>query len=577
MTGLPSGAPTTTYHDRSGEPIPPKVVLQLEKIFGEGEIEFVEEPALGAESKTQIGRVIFRTDALHQRLQDSLVLRRLLTPGDRVTPYVLLDQGQAPLSAHSYVNNLIPPVEALDVAPDPVDEKMVLQAEADAADVRIFVPQVADDQIKLLSPLAGKGGVWHDRAGRPRTSGDWAQVAVNALASKFSAGRYAKKLDDMRGDTITAILAPAGRSIDLTFAQRIAQEHHLNMSAVEEDRIRPNEKSPRKVGMAFHTRPFDEALKTSEGDLLRWRLLRSSAMTRQGLARVRAGLSVFVLPSGTEIRREEGQPLERYISERAGPIVVDGKKAAWSVMIEVPKRVGMERAMAPDVVKELLTFDGAEALRQRIVPVTYVEVPGGGTKKVVGAAEEIVMGVGMPALEFRRRLYTDPAFAQYMLKAHDLARGLDRDQNKAAIEAEVNATARLPGRNVDRETWDAKALRKKLETRAAEGLQVTEIDHLSKLHGPTPLPAFVKSIEEKGPDAIIGEEKDLRRTSRRFDPGTFARWVLLVLMLAMMGTGVCAIFQFKGAAEQIKRRRDGDAPPPPAATVERRAPPRAAD
>ncbi len=576
MTGLPPSAPTTSFRDRSGEPIPSAIVVQLGNIFSEAEIEFVAGPAGGAESKPQVSRVIFHTDALHRRLHDSLVLRRLLTQGDRATPYVLADRGKEPRSAHAYVNDLIPPVEALDVAPDPVDEKIAQKAEADAVEVRIFVPLVADDQIKLLSPLAGKGSVWHDRSGRPLTSGDWIQLAVNALASKFSAGRYEKKLDEMRGETITVILAPVGRSIDLTFAQRIAEEHHLNMSAVEEDRIRPNERSRRKVGMAFHTRPFDEALKTSEGNLLRWRLLRSSAMTRQGLARARAGLSVFVLPSGTEIRREDGQPLERYISERAGPIVVDGKKAAWSVMIEVPKRVGMDRAMAPDIVKELLTFDGAEALRHRSVPVTYVEVPGGGTKKVVGAAEDLVTGVGIPALEFRRRLFTDPMFAQYMLKAHDLARGLDRDQNKVAIEAEVNATARLPGRNVDRETWDAKALRKKLENRAAEGIQVTEIDHLSKLHGPTPLPAYVKAIEEKGPDAIIGEEKDLRRAPRRFDSGTFARWVLLVLMLAMMGTSVCAIFQFNRAAHEIKRRRDGDTAPP-AAPVEKTSPPRAAD
>ncbi len=568
MTGLSPGTPTTSYHDRSGEPIPPKLLLQLEKIFGEAEIEFVWQASGEVESKRSVSRVIFRTEVLYERLRDSLVLRRLLTQGDQVTPYILFDQGKAPRSAYAYVNELIPPVEELGVAPDPVDEKIAQQVEADAAEVRIFVPHVADDRIKLLNPLAGKGGVWHDRSGRPLTSGDWVQVAVNALASKFSAGRYEKKLEAMRGDTITVILAPAGRSIDVTFAQRIAEEHHLNMSVVEEDRILPNERSPRRVGMAFHTRPFDEALKTSEGDLLRWRLLRSSAMTRQGLARERTGLSVFVLAPRAEISREHGQPLERYVSERAGPIVVDGKKAAWSVMIEVPKRVGMERAMAPDVAKELLSFDGAEALRHRSVPVTYVDVPGGGTKKVVGAAEEMVTGVGIPALEFRRRLYTDPAFAQYMLKAHDLARGLDRDQNKAAIEAEVNATARLPGRNVDRESWDAKALRKKLENRVAEGLQVTEIDHLSKLHGPTPLPAYVKAIEEKGPDAIIGEEKDLRRTPRRFDSSTFARWVLLILMLAMMGTGLCAISQFNQAAHEIKRRRDGDAAPP-AAPVEK--------
>ena len=74
-------------------------------------------------------------------------------------------------------------------------------------------------------------------------------------------------------------------------------------------------------------------------------------------------------------------------------------------------------------------------------------------------------------------------------------------------------------------------------------------------------------------DAIIGEEKDLRRTPRRFDSSTFARWVLLVLMLAMMGTGLCAISQFNQAAYEIKRRRDGDAAPPPARPVEKPAPP----
>ncbi len=554
---MPPGALATSFYDRSGEPVPAALMLQLGKIFAEAEIEIVPQPGANAESKPKVGRVIFRTDALHQRLRDSLVLRRLLTHGDQATPYVLLDDGREPRSAFLYVNDLIPKVDELDVAPDPVDEKIAQQAEADAADVRIFVPQVADDQIKLLSPLAGKGGIWHDREGRPRTSGDWAQAAANSLASRLSAGRYSKRLDALRGDTITVIVAPAGRSIDLTFAHRIAEEHHLNLSAVEEDRIRPNEKSPRKVGMAFHTRPFDEALKTSEGDLLRWRLLRSAAMTRQGLARSAAGLTIFVLPAGAEIRRSEGLPLERYISEHVGPIVVDAKKAAWSVMIEVPKRVGMERAMAADVVRELMGFDGAEALRHRSVPVTYVEVPGGGKKKIVGAAEEIVTGVSMPALEFRRRLYTDPPFAQYMLKAHELARGLDRDQSKAAIEAEINAKARLPGKGVDRESWDAKALRKQLENRAAEGFQVTEIDDRSKMHGPTPLPAYVKTVEEKGPDAVIGEEKDLRRRGSRFDSSDVARWILLTLMVAMMSVGVCSIFKFKGAAEAIKKRQDG--------------------
>jgi len=557
MTGMPPGARTTSYFDRSGEPIPAALVLQLGKIFDATEIEFVSPSGGDSETKPHIGSVVFPTDVLHQRLRDSLVLRRLLTHGDQATPYVLLDDGGEPRSAFLYVNDLIPKVEALDVAPDPVDEKIAQQAEADAAEVRIFVPQVADDQIKLMSPLAGKGGVWHDLEGRPRTSGDWAQSAVNTLARKLAAGRYAKRLEDLRGETITVILAPAGRTIDLTFAQRIAEEHHLNLSAVEEDRIRPNEKSRRKVGMAFHTRPFDEALRTSEGDLLRWRLLRSAAMTRQGLARSAAGLTIFVLPAGAEIRRAEGQPLERYISEHVGPIVLDAKKAAWSVMIEVPKRVGLERSMARDVVKELLTFDGAEALRHRSVPVTYLDLPGGGKKKVVGAAEEVVTGVSMPALEFRRRLYTDVAFAQYMLKAHELARGLDRDQSKEAIEAEVRATARLPGKNVDRESWEAKELRKKLENRAAEGFLVTEIDDRSKMHGPTPLPAYVKTVEEKGPDAVIGEEKDLRRPRGRFDSGTFSRWMLLVLMVAMMSVGVCSIFKFRGAAIEIRRRRDG--------------------
>lgn len=557
MTGLPPGAPTTSYHDRSGEPIPPALVLQLGKVFSESEMEFIAQPPANADAKPIVSRVIFRTDALQQRLQDSIVLRRLLTHGDRATPYVLADEGREPQSAFAYVNGLIPPVDEIDVAPDPVDEKIAQQAEADAAEVRIFVPQVADDQMKLLSPLAGKGGVWHDTEGRPRTSGDWAQAAVNSLASTLSAGRYAKKLDELRGDTITVILAPAGRSIDLTFAQRIAEEHHLNLSVVEEDRIRPNEKAPRKVGMAFHTRPFDEAMKTSEGDLLRWRLLRSAAMTRQGLARSVAGLTIFVLPAGAEIRRAEGLPLERYISEHVGPIVVDAKKAAWSVMIEVPKRVGMERGMARDVVRELMKFDGAEALRHRSVPITYLDLPGGGKKKLVGAAEEVVTGVSMPALEFRRRLYTDPPFAQYMLKAHELARGLDRDQHREAIEAEVRATARLPGKNVDRESWEAKELRKKLENRAAEGFQVSEIDHKSMLHGPTPLPAYVKTVEEKGPDAVIGEEKDLRRRRSLFDSSDFARWVLLTMMVAMMSVGVCSIFKFKGAAEVIKKKREG--------------------
>lgn len=557
MTGLPPGAPATRYYDRSGEPIPPALIHQLDKFFGQTEVEFVSQPSSNAESKRVVSTVIFRTDALHRQLRDSLVLRRLLTQGDQVTPYVLLDTGRAPQSAHDYVHALIPPADEIDVAPDPVDEKIARQAEADAAEVRIFVPQVADDQIKLLSPLAGKGGVWHDREGRPRTSGDWAQAAVNSLASKLSAGRYGKKLDELRGDTITVILAPAGRSIDLTFAQRIAAEHHLNMSPVEEDRIRPNEKAPRKVGMAFHTRPFDEALRASEGDLLRWRLLRSSAMTRQGLAGSRAGLTIFVLQAGAEIRREEGQPVERYISEHIGPIVEDSRKAAWSVMIEVPKRVGIERSMARDVVRELMAFDGAETLRHRSVPVTYVDVPGGGKKKIVGAAEDVVTGVSMPALEFRRRLYTDPPFAQYMLKAHELARGLDRDQSREAIEAEVRATARLPGKNVDRESWEAKELRKKLENRAAEGFVVTEIDHKSMMHGPTPLPAYVKTVEEKGPDAVIGEEKDLRRRRPGFDSSDFARWMLLALMVAMMSVGVCSIFKFRGAAYEIRRRRDG--------------------